>query len=102
MNRIVSAALLFFLSLLSFTGLISYTSKLNVTGVAQAQTSSAAELPRVYIDTTYVAPTGNTINVPSGGNLQSALNLARPGDTIVLQSGAIFVAPAGGFTLPAK
>ncbi len=32
-----------------------------------------------------------TVNVPAGGNLQSALNAAQPGDTIVLASGASYV-----------
>jgi len=40
-----------------------------------------------------------TIAVNAGGNLQTALNTAQPGDTIVLQAGATFV---GNFTLPAK
>jgi hypothetical protein len=31
-----------------------------------------------------------TINVPAGGNLQSAINQAQPGDTISVQAGATF------------
>src|SRR5689334_22762371 len=42
-----------------------------------------------------------TINVPSGGDFQAALNSANPGDTIVLQAGATYNT-AGGFTLPNK
>jgi hypothetical protein len=38
------------------------------------------------------------IPVPAGGNLQVALNAARPGDTILLAAGATYV---GNFTLPA-
>lgn len=41
----------------------------------------------------------SVIGVPAGGNLQAALNAARPGDTIVLQAGATYV---GNFILPAK
>ena len=37
------------------------------------------------------------IAVPAGGNLQAALNAARPGDTILLVPGATYV---GNFTLP--
>jgi hypothetical protein len=40
-----------------------------------------------------------TIVVNAGGSLQSALNAAQPGDTILLQAGASFT---GNFTLPAK
>lgn len=43
--------------------------------------------------------TGKIINVRRGGNLQTALNQARPGDTIVLEAGAEFV---GSFQLPNK
>jgi hypothetical protein len=40
-----------------------------------------------------------TIAVPGGGNLQEAINNARPGDTILLDAGATYV---GNFVLPAK
>ena len=42
---------------------------------------------------------GSSIAVPAGGDLQSALNRARSGDTIVLDAGATYV---GNFVLPAK
>src|SRR5262245_9551136 len=38
-----------------------------------------------------------TINVPGGDDLQAALNAARPGDTILLEPGAVYV---GNFELP--
>jgi PKD repeat protein len=66
---------------------------------SKAQAGAQPELPRTLIDTTYVAPTGNTLTVAAGGNLQAALNAANPGDLIVLQAGATFV---GNFTLPNK
>jgi hypothetical protein len=40
-----------------------------------------------------------TITVNAGGDLQAAINAARPGDTILLQAGATFT---GNYTLPAK
>ena len=40
-----------------------------------------------------------TIAVAAGGNLQQAINIASPGDTIALAPGATFT---GSFTLPAK
>lgn len=45
------------------------------------------------------AASAATITVNAGGDLQAALNAARPGDTILLQAGATFI---GNFTLPAK
>lgn len=62
-------------------------------------TPSVAELPRVLLDSRYIAPTGRTINVPSGGSLQAAINSAERGDQIVLAAGASFV---GNFYLPPK
>lgn len=56
-------------------------------------------LPQAFIDTTYSPPSGATITVNAGGNLQAALNDAQLGDTIVLQAGAQFTGP---FTLPNK
>src|SRR5262245_22290199 len=57
------------------------------------------EPPRVFLDTTYVAPTGKTINVMAGGSVQAAIDQARPGDVINLQAGATFT---GNFRLPNK
>ncbi len=56
-------------------------------------------LPQAFIDTTYAPPSGRTILVNAGGDLQAALDNAAPGDTIELQAGATFNGP---FTLPAK
>lgn len=72
-----------------------------VVSTARAATMAAGdpELPRVYLDTTYVTPTGRTIAVVAGGNLQTAINQAVPGDVITLQAGATFT---GNYTLPAK
>jgi hypothetical protein len=62
-------------------------------------TPGAPELPRSFLDTSYRAPTGQTIAVNAGGDLQSALNQAQPGDLILLQAGATFT---GNFVLPNK
>src|SRR5215203_3889506 len=40
-----------------------------------------------------------TLTVPAGGSLQSAINAAQPGDTIVLQAGTTYT---GDFILPNK
>jgi len=57
------------------------------------------ELPRVYIDTTYVTPSGSTIVVGDGGDFQAALNSANPGDIITLNAGSVYT---GNFSLPVK
>lgn len=46
-----------------------------------------------------VVQPGQPLTVPAGGNLQAALNAARPGDVIEISAGARFV---GNFTLPYK
>jgi hypothetical protein len=63
--------------------------------------SLAATLPiaPLTFDTTYAAPTGTTIKISAGEDLQATLNKAQLGDTIVLQAGATFTGP---FTLPNK
>ena len=66
--------------------------------VARAE-ALTPELPRVFLDTTLVAPSGQIIAVPAGGDFQAALNAAQPGDVITLQAGATFTGP---FTLPNK
>ena len=67
--------------------------------VPMAGAQALPELPRVSVDTSWVAPTGTTIAVPAGGDFQAALNSAQPGDVITLQAGATYV---GTFTLPVK
>ena len=65
----------------------------------RAQSTVQPELPRVFLSTAYPNTTGGTLNVSAGGNLQTAIDSAQPGDTIVLQAGAVFT---GNFILRAK
>jgi len=53
----------------------------------------------VTLDTTPVAPTGNTISVGAGQDLQAALDSAQPGDVVSIAAGATFT---GNFVLPKK
>src|SRR6185503_19656324 len=96
MKRLAISVFLLTIALLALREL---SARFSITGVAQAQSAVEPELPRVLLDTKYPATSGATINVPAGGNFQSALNSAQPGDTVVLQAGAQY---AGNFTLPAK
>jgi hypothetical protein len=71
-------------------------------GLVLAQPAAQTVLPappRTFIDTSYSPPTGRTIPVSKGGDLQAALKTAQPGDVIVLEPGAIF---QGNFSLPKK
>lgn len=58
-----------------------------------------AELPRVYLDTKLIPPTGKILSVPIGANLQAALNAAQGGDVIELANGGVW---SGNFSLPNK
>lgn len=61
--------------------------------------ATAAELPRVLLDTRLQTSSGSVIRVADGGDLQQAINSAQPGDVIALSPRATFV---GNFRLPAK
>jgi hypothetical protein len=56
-------------------------------------------LPQVFLDTTYVPGAGQVRNVAANGNLQATIDIAQPGDTIVLSAGATYT---GNFSLPNK
>jgi len=76
----------------------SVAQSVTVTVVPQPS-QGAPELPRVFLDTAYRPPTGNTIRVAAGQSVQAAINQAQPGDVIMLQAGATFT---GNFVLPNK
>ncbi|MBK6972807.1 MAG: hypothetical protein IPH26_07560 [Sterolibacteriaceae bacterium] len=80
----------------SLLNAVMFVSMLATTALVRAATLPA--MPQTF-DTTYSSTTGNVINVNNGGNLQSALNSAQLGDTIVLQAGATFTGP---ISLPKK
>lgn len=62
--------------------------------IAAANTASATSTMVAM-----TAVTARKVSVPAGANLQSAINSAVPGDTLVLQAGATYT---GLFNLPAK
>src|SRR4029450_9128457 len=55
--------------------------------------------PRRTVDTDDVPNPARVLRVAEGGNLQAALDEARPGDQLALAPGAVFT---GAFVLPAK
>ena len=83
------------------TGQTITSSNMTLTTLSQAPPGLPV-LPTVGVDTTMPSPTGTTYSLSSGANVQAALNQAQPGDTIVLQAGAVFNAPPGGLILPPK
>ena len=58
---------------------------------------AVAEAPRTTIETSTIPRAIRRVRVPTGGDLQRALDTARPGDWIELQSGATYTGP---FHLP--
>jgi biofilm PGA synthesis N-glycosyltransferase PgaC len=64
-----------------------------------AAAQNAPQPPRATVDIPQVKTTGKTIPVAAGGNLQKALDEARPGDRIDLQPRATYEGP---FHLKAK
>ena len=82
-------------SLIMFSGAV-LASLVLAQSAAQARPPAP---PRVFLDTSYTPPSGRTITVAAGGDLQAALNSAQPGDVVALAPGATF---QGNFTLPKK
>jgi hypothetical protein len=60
--------------------------------------ATAAELPRVSVNTAYPSMT-RQVRVPAGANLQTYINNAQPGDELLLAPGATYT---GQFNLPNK
>jgi hypothetical protein len=66
----------------------------------QTPAPSPVDLPRVYLNTALsnTPSTGRTLNVAPGGNLQAALDSAKPGDRVLVACGVY----RGNFVLRAK
>jgi len=70
-----------------------------VTAASPGEGPESVQPPAVTVDIPTGEPSGRTIAVPSGGDLQAALDAARPGDIVSLEPGAVYRGP---FTLPKK
>jgi uncharacterized protein YjdB len=68
-------------------------------GGGSGVTAVLPQLPSSTPSASVPAPTGRTIKVAAGGDLQAAINSAQPGDVVALAPGASFI---GHFSLPAK
>ncbi|HKY33168.1 MAG TPA: hypothetical protein VJV23_11575 [Candidatus Polarisedimenticolia bacterium] len=55
--------------------------------------AASPEPPRERVDTSWVEPSGRSIRVPAGGDLQEAIDRAVPGDEIVLAAGGHYTGP---------
>ena len=69
---------------------VYFLSAIILTCAVPSALAQTPELPRVYLDTTYPTQTGTIRNVAQGQSVQDAIDAAVPGDTIVLQAGALF------------
>jgi hypothetical protein len=68
--------------------------------IAASAQKPVAELPRVYIDTTWSRPSGGTTrSAHTSAELSNALAKSVPGDVIVLDAGVVYT---GNFKVPAK
>src|SRR5580765_6110654 len=85
----------------STTGAFTVASLLLVLAASAANPADGpvAQPPSATVDTAMAEPSGRTIAVPSGGDLQAALDNAKPGDVVTLEPGAVYRGP---FTLPKK
>lgn len=61
-------------------------------GWAASEAGGKAELPRERVNIEVSSP-GRVLRVPAGGDLQDALDEARPGDTIELDAGGVYRGP---------
>src|SRR5689334_10657698 len=77
---------------------IMYRGDLRTTSRFTLITFQLAVITTIFVLASFHAQAA-TLTVPAGGSLQSALNAAQPGDTIVLDAGAVY---AGDFVLPNK
>src|SRR5689334_6575247 len=77
---------------------IMYRGDLRTTSRFTLITFQLAVITTIFVLASFQARAA-TLTVPAGGNFQSALNAAQPGDTIVLDAGAVY---AGDFVLPNK
>jgi hypothetical protein len=92
MNKKISLSII-------FSAVAFFAAYLVFSQAAQATITENPALPQVYLDTSMPIQAGSIITVNAGDNLQTAINNASCGDTIVIEATATFT---GNFTLPNK
>ena len=75
------------------------TSLLAIVLVAVVTATAGVAVIRRWQSSGQIVRKGSVIELAAGADLQNALEQARPGDTIILQAGAVYEGP---FTLPVK
>jgi cellulose synthase/poly-beta-1,6-N-acetylglucosamine synthase-like glycosyltransferase len=92
------------LAIITFVAIVSFTQR-SAPAIESAQANSAGvssdspQPPREVMEIAAVPSAVRRVPVPAGGNLQRALDEARPGDQIELAAGAVYEGP---FRLPRK
>ena len=71
----------------------------NPVGQIQAQQDAARQDAAKVVPYTLQSASARAITIPTGVDLQTYLNNAQPGDTLILPAGAVYT---GNFTLPNK
>ncbi len=80
-------------------GKLACSTVILISSVAGRAAPAPPALPRVLLDTAWQRPSGMSLSVNGGGDLQNALDIAQYGDEIVLEAGATF---SGNFLLRQK
>jgi hypothetical protein len=84
--------------LLSLT-MVAFSAQVVNSASAAVAAVAPPEQPRTFLNTTYSPPTGGTVAVNAGDDLQAALDTVQPNQILSLAAGATFT---GNFVLPNK
>jgi hypothetical protein len=100
MHSLLAGAAAAALGLATFAGRLEPNGGNRQPSIDRAATARApVERPRRTVDADESPRGGRTIRVTAGGDLQGAIDAAKPGDTIALEQGATYRGP---FRLPRK
>lgn len=86
-------------TLLLVLSMVAFLAQVVSSASAAAAVADPPEQPRTFLNTTYSPPTGGTVTVNAGDDLQAALDAVQPNQILSLAAGATFT---GNFDLPNK